>query len=408
MPTWTSEAADSRAASRTDRVPDAIRQEIAARAAAEGFEAFGVTRPEALGAAGDRFRSFLALGRHGRMDWLAAKADWRAAPRAMWPQVRSIVMVGANYGPAEDPLARLQHSEQAAISVYAQGDDYHDVLKKRLKRLGRWMAGRFDCDLKVFVDTAAVLEKPLAAAAGIGWQGKHTNLVSRRFGSWLFLGALYTDLDLPPDESHRDACGSCRRCLEVCPTDAFPAPYQLDARACLSYLTIEQDGPIPRRYRRAMGNRIYGCDDCLAVCPWNRFAQQASEAALQARTALHAPRLTELATLDDAGFRALFRKTAVKRIGRDRFVRNVAVALGNMRADSADRPAAIAALRRLLDDAAAPVRAMAVWALAEHLGAAGMAAEAAVRARDPEPMVRAEWADALGDTHSLGGATSTC
>ncbi|MEQ8349327.1 MAG: tRNA epoxyqueuosine(34) reductase QueG [Sneathiellaceae bacterium] len=391
MPTWTSEARQQ--APRPG--PAAVRQDIAARARAEGFDSVGVTRPEALGPAAERFLSFLALDRHGEMDWLARKAAWRADPRAMWPDLQSIVMVGCNYGPAEDPRAVLGRPDRGAISVYAQGDDYHEVLKKRLKRLGRWTAERFACQLKVFVDTAAVLEKPLAAAAGIGWQGKHTNLVSRDWGSWLFLGAMYTDLDLPADAPHRDACGSCRRCLDACPTDAFPAPYQLDARACLSYLTIELDGPIPLRYRRAMGNRIYGCDDCLAACPWNRFAARAADLALQARAALQAPRLADLAALDDAGFRALFRKTAVKRIGRDRFVRNVAVALGNLPGDGPARAEAVAALRPLLRDLSVPVRAMAVWALAQHLDPAALAALQPADPPERDPAVRAEWAAAL-------------
>jgi len=389
MPTWTSEAQGTVAGG---QAPGA-REEIAGQARREGFDAIGVTGPEAVQAAAGRFTEFLALGRHGQMDWLAAKAAWRTDPRAMWPRMRSAVLLGRNYGPDRDPLELLARPDRAAISVYARGDDYHDVLKKRLKALGRWMVGRFDCEVKVFVDTAAVLEKPLAAAAGLGWQGKHTNLVSRDFGSWLFLGAIYTDMALPRDRPHADACGSCRRCLEVCPTDAFPAPYQLDARACLSYLTIEHDGPIPARYRQAMGNRIYGCDDCLAVCPWNRFARTAADLALQARDELAAPRLVDLAALDDAGFRALFRKTAVKRIGRDRFVRNVAIALGNA-AGSPDAPAACSALRRLAGDAAAQVRAMAVWALARHLDREALRAVRAQRSAERDPAVLAEWSAA--------------
>lgn len=337
---------------------------------------------------------FLARGRHGQMRWLSAKAAWRSDPRAMWPGMRNAVLLGRNYGPDGDPLDLLARRDRGAISVYARGDDYHDVLKKRMKAMARWMVDRFGCEVKVFVDTAAVLEKPLAAAAGLGWQGKHTNLVSRAFGSWLFLGAIYTDLDLARDRPHGDACGSCRRCLDICPTNAFPAPYQLDARACLSYLTIEHDGPIPRRYRAAMGNRIYGCDDCLAVCPWNRFARRAADIALQEREALAAPLLVELAGLDDAGFRSLFRKSAVKRIGRDRFLRNVAVALGNA-FGSVGAAGARDALRRLLDDAAPQVRAMAVWGLSRHLDRDGLLAERARRGGEDDPMVLAEW-KALG------------
>jgi epoxyqueuosine reductase len=282
----------------------------------------------------------------------------RADPRVLWPGVRSVIMLGVNYGPDQDPLAILEQRRRGAISVYAQGDDYHDLIKKRLKALARWLAATASCEVKVFVDTAAVMEKPLAQAAGLGWQGKHTNLVSREFGSWLFLGAIFTDADLPRDEADVDHCGSCRACLDICPTSAFPAPYKLDARRCISYLTIENKGPIPREFRQAIGNRIYGCDDCLAVCPWNRFAAVGQHAKLQARADLAAPRLATLAALDDAGFRALFQGAPVKRIGRDRFVRNVLVAIGNS-ADASLIPSA----QVLLRDADPVVADAASWAL---------------------------------------------
>ena len=273
-------------------------------------------------------------------------------------EVRAIIMLGFNYGPTDDPLAILKERTRGAVSVYAQGDDYHDVIKPRLKTLGRWLIAQAGGDIKVFVDTAPVMEKPLAAAAGLGWQGKHTNLVSRAHGSWLFLGAIFTTLDLPPDSAESDHCGNCQACLDICPTAAFPAPYRLDARRCISYLTIEHKGPIPRALRPLIGNRIYGCDDCLAVCPWNKFAQAGHETRLAARDALRAPALADLARLDDAGFRALFSKSPVKRIGRDRFLRNVLIAIGN----SGDAALADEA-ERLLDDASPLVRGAAVWAL---------------------------------------------
>jgi epoxyqueuosine reductase len=300
--------------------------------------------------------------------------------------VRSVIMLGINYGPDHDPLEALQRHDRGIVSVYAQGDDYHEVIKPRLKELARWLVGEAGGDVKVFVDTAAVMEKPLAAAAGLGWQGKHTNLVSREFGSWLFLGAVFTTLDLPPDQPDADHCGSCQACLDICPTAAFPAPYRLDARRCISYLTIEHKGPIARELRPLMGNRIYGCDDCLAVCPWNKFAQVGREAKLAARDMLRAPKLAELAALDDAGFRALFAKTAVKRTGRDRFVRNVLIAIGNS-GDVALAPAA----ERLLGDGSALVRGAAVWALG-RLAPERLAQHAATRARERDPAVAEEWA----------------
>jgi epoxyqueuosine reductase len=296
-------------------------------------------------------------------------------------------MLGVNYGPDENPLAILQQRSRGAISVYAQGDDYHDLIKKRLKALARWLAAATGGEVKVFVDTAAVMEKPLAQAAGLGWQGKHTNLVSRQLGSWLFLGAIFTASDLPPDEADTDHCGSCRACLDICPTAAFPAPYKLDARRCISYLTIENKGPIPHEFRKAIGNRIYGCDDCLAVCPWNKFAQAGREAKLTAREDLRAPTLTELVRLDDTAFRARFTKSPVKRIGRDRFIRNVLIAIGN----SSDGALAAEA-NHLLDDESPLVRGAAVWALSQLMAPEDFA-ELAAKGRNAEPdeTVRAEW-----------------
>jgi epoxyqueuosine reductase len=350
-----------------------------------------VTRPDAIPHAKDALAQFLAAGQHGDMEWLAATAERRGDPRALWPDVRAVVMLAVNYGPTRDPLAILKARERGAISVYAQGDDYHDVIKPKLKALARWLVATAGGDVKVFVDTAAVMEKPLAASAGLGWQGKHTNLVSRGFGSWLFLGAIFTTLELPADAPEADHCGRCRACLDVCPTAAFPAPYRLDARRCISYLTIEHKGPIPRELRPLMGNRIYGCDDCLAVCPWNKFAQAGRDAKLAARAALQAPRLDELARLDDAAFRALFTKSPVKRTGRDRFVRNVLIAIGN----SGD--AALAAVaRELLDDASALVRGAAVWALGRLLTGEQLGRIAAARSgRETDPLVADEWSVAV-------------
>jgi epoxyqueuosine reductase len=336
-----------------------------------------------------RLESFLADGAHGDMTWLASNAARRASPTILWPDVRAVVMLGMNYGPGDDPLAILKKRDRAAISVYAQGDDYHDLIKGRLKELARWLTANAGGAVKVFVDTAAVMEKPLAAQGGLGWQGKHTNLVSRRHGSWLFLGSIFTTLDLPADAPEADSCGTCRACLDICPTAAFPAPYRLDARRCISYLTIEHKGPIPRDLRAAMGNRIYGCDDCLAVCPWNKFASQGREAKLAARATLRAPGLGELVRLNDAQFRALFSKTSIKRTGRDRFVRNVLIAIGN----SGD-PTLVAEAERLLADASPLVRGAAVWALSKLLPRSQFAALAS-RQIDPDPAVREEWAAAL-------------
>jgi epoxyqueuosine reductase len=343
--------------------PAALKQKLAHQALALGFDCIGVADPAAIADAANYFRSFLESGAHGDMDWLAASPERRTDPRVLWPDVRSVIMLGVNYGPDENPLAILEQRTRGAISVYAQGDDYHDLVKKRLKTLARWLVGASGAEVKVFVDTAAVMEKPLAQAAGLGWQGKHTNLVSREFGSWLFLGAIFTTSDLPRDDAEADHCGSCQACLDICPTAAFPAPYKLDARRCISYLTIENKGPIPHEFRKAIGNRIYGCDDCLAVCPWNKFAQTGREAKLAARDELRAASLADLARLDDTAFRALFAKSPVKRIGRDRFIRNVLIAIGN----SNDSALAVEA-ERLLDDASPLVRGAAIWALSQLMG----------------------------------------
>jgi epoxyqueuosine reductase len=352
-----------------------------------------VVRPDALGDAKRHLADFLAAGAHGDMTWMEANAERRGDPRALWPQVRSIIMLGVNYGPDEDPLAILAARQRGAISVYAQGDDYHEVIKPRLKAVARALVDRAGGDVKVFVDTAAVMEKPLAAAAGLGWQGKHTNLVSRQLGSWLFLGAIFTTLDLAPDAPEQDHCGTCRACLDVCPTDAFPAPYRLDARRCISYLTIEHKGPIPPELRAPIGNRIYGCDDCLAVCPWNKFARRGREAKLAARAALKAPRLADLARLDDRQFRALFAKSTIKRAGRDRFVRNVLIAIGN----SAD-PGLADEAERLIADRSPLVRGAAIWALGRLLPQRLAAVAAQYRPGEADASVAHEWAMALGET----------
>jgi epoxyqueuosine reductase len=360
------------------------------RARGLGFDAVGFAAPHLPRHRQRAYRRYIALGRHGDMAWLARDPERRQSPGALWPQARSVVVVGVNYGPDEDPLAALERRERATISVYARHRDYHDLIKGRLKQLAGWMHGRFGAAVKVFVDTAPVLEKPLAQQAGIGWQGKHSNLVSRRFGSWLFLGEIFTDLALPPDPPEVDHCGSCRACLDVCPTAAFPAPYQLDARRCISYLTIEHQGHIAREFRVAMGNRIYGCDDCLAVCPWNKFARSASETKLQAQDDLRAPPLAELVQLDDAAFRRRFAGSPIKRTGRDRFVRNVLIAIGN----SAE-PGLAALVEARLADPSPLVRAMAVWALRRLLGRAALRAHEHHRTAERDPAVLEEWREAL-------------
>ena len=364
-----------------------LKAALASEALSLGFDCVGVTDPADIAAAAEHFRAFLDTGAHGDMDWLAARPERRADPRVLWPGVRSVIMLGVNYGPDENPLHILQQRTRGAISVYAQGDDYHDLVKKRLKALARWLLAATGAEVKVFVDTAAVMEKPLGQAAGLGWQGKHTNLVSREFGSWLFLGAIFTAADLPRDTAEADHCGSCQACLDICPTAAFPAPYKLDARRCISYLTIENKGPIPHEFRKAIGNRIYGCDDCLAICPWNKFAQQGREIKLAARDELRGPDLADLAGLDDAAFRARFTKSPVKRIGRDRFIRNVLIAIGN-----ANDAALAVEAERLLEDQNPLVRGAAVWALSQLMGAAEFEALATSRiGAEPDESVRAEW-----------------
>jgi len=325
-----------------------LKQALWREARNAGFAKMGVCGPDAIPEAAKRLIAFVEADRHGQMGWMAERMSWRGNPEALWPEARSVIMLADLYTPEVNPLEALEHRDRATISVYAQNRDYHDVVKKRLKRVGRWLmeaatkraakaADSPDAEcacsvppqIKVFVDTAPVMEKPLAAAAGLGWQGKHTNLLSRDLGNWFFLGAIFTTVDLPADPPARESCGSCRACLDICPTDAFPAPFQLDARRCISYLTIEHKGPVDLELRGKLGNRIYGCDDCLAICPWNKFAVQATEMKYRARPELQSPKLEELARLDDAGFRALFSGSPIKRIGRDRFVRNVLYAIGN-------------------------------------------------------------------------------
>ena len=369
--------------------PVKIKAALIEHARAHGFDVAGVTKPDAVPEAKARLERFLADGAHGDMVWMAATAERRASPSALWPDVRSVIMLGMNHGPDENPLAILSRKDRAAISTYAKGDDYHELIKSRLKEIARWLVENAGGNVKVFVDTAAVMEKPLAASAGLGWQGKHTNLVSREFGSWLFLGSIFTTLDLPADDATEDSCGSCRACLDICPTAAFPEPYRLDARRCISYLTIEHKGPIPREFRAAMGNRIYGCDDCLAVCPWNKFAALGREAKLAARDSLRAPSLANLARLDDAKFRTLFAKTSVKRTGRDRFVRNVLIAIGNSGNASLAREA-----ERLLNDASPLVRGAAVWALGQLLPREKFAA---LQKSDADESVNEEWAAVTDD-----------
>lgn len=307
--------------------PARIRSLLEQQARAEGFSALGICAPDAVPELPQQLAAFLKDGRHGQMEWMAERSHWRAAPDALWPQARSVIMLAELYTPEHDPLEIIHHMDRGAVSVYAQGKDYHDLVKKRLKRLGGWLVGLTGAEIKVFVDTAPVMEKPLAQAAGLGWQGKHTNLLSRDLGSWFFLGSIFTTLDLPRDAPERSHCGSCRACLDACPTGAFPAPYQLDARRCISYLTIEHKGPVDPELRPLLGNRIYGCDDCLAACPWNKFAQAATE--LRYHGPHGGPALAELAALDDAGFRERFSGSPIKRIGRDRMVRNVLYAVGN-------------------------------------------------------------------------------
>ncbi len=371
--------------------PEESRADLAGalgREAAElGFGQIGICRPGSVRGAGAQLKDWVASGRQGDMGWMADRIAWRSDPAALWPDARSVIMLGESYAPGMDPLAALQRRDRAAISVYAQGRDYHDIVKKRLKRLGRWLIEQAGGEIKVFVDTAPVMEKPLAAAAGLGWQGKHTNLVSRELGSWFFLGAIFTTLDLPVDGAHDDRCGSCRACLDICPTAAFPAPYQLDARRCISYLTIELKGPIPREMRAPIGNRIYGCDDCLAACPWNKFAEAGQANLAYAGGDPEPPRLADLLGLDDAAFRERFRKSPIKRIGRDRFLRNVLIAAGN----SGQRNL-VPGVEALLADGSALVRGAAVWALSRLVSGAELRA---LRRGDADADVAEEWAAAV-------------
>jgi epoxyqueuosine reductase len=367
--------------------PARLRATLDAKAKALGFDALRVTQAEIPQETAAWLRDFVAAGRHGTMAWLEETLARRSDPRTLWPEAKSAIVVAMNYGPDEDPLAVTRLPGAGAISVYARGRDYHDIIKGKLKELAAQVAKLTHAEVKVFVDTAPLMEKPLAMAAGIGWQGKHTNLVSRAYGSWLFLGVILSAAALAADAPGEDACGSCRACLDACPTDAFPAPYQLDARRCISYLTIEHDGFIDPALRPGVGNRIYGCDDCLAVCPWNKFAQAGREAKLAARAELNAPRLEDLAALDDTAFRTLFTASPVKRIGRDRFVRNVLIAIGNS-GDARLLPAVIA----LLGDTAPQVRGMAVWACRRLMDDRAFAALAARHApAEADAAVAAEW-----------------
>ncbi|KAA3510934.1 tRNA epoxyqueuosine(34) reductase QueG [Agrobacterium rosae] len=367
---------------RAAKLTDFVRSE----ALSLGFDLCRITAPDSIPQAPERLREFIDNGFHGTMGWMEETQERRADPKTLWGDVRSVVMFGLNYGPDEDPRGILDRPDKGAISVYARNRDYHDVIKGRLKEIATRFAARAGEDVKVFVDTAPVMEKPLAAAAGLGWQGKHTNLVSRTHGSWLFLGSMFTTAELQRDEAERDHCGSCRACLDACPTNAFPAPYKIDARRCISYLTIEHKGPIPLEFRPMIGNRIYGCDDCLAACPWNKFAASASEMKLQARDDLKEPSITFLLTLDDAAFRTFFSGSPVKRIGRNRFVRNVLIAAGNS-GDSGF----IAQCQTLAQDSSPEVRAMAVWALSRLMDGESFTTYATTRAPEDDSNVLDEW-----------------
>ncbi|KEC72234.1 UNVERIFIED_ORG: epoxyqueuosine reductase [Rhizobium esperanzae] len=373
---------DDKERRRRDNLTEFVRTESAAK----GFDLCRITRPDAIPEAKQRLGQFIDAGRHGTMEWIAETRERRGDPLALWSEVRSVVVFGLNYAPEEDPRGILGKPDKAAISVYARNRDYHDIIKGRLKEIAMRFAARAGADVKVFVDTAPVMEKPLAAAAGLGWQGKHTNLVSRTHGSWLFLGSMFTTADLAVDEAETDHCGSCRACLDICPTAAFPAPYQIDARRCISYLTIEHKGPIDPDLRPLIGNRIYGCDDCLAACPWNKFAVSAAEMKLKARDDLKEPSLAFLLTLDDAAFRTFFSGSPVKRIGRDRFIRNVLIAAGN-----SGEKALIAQCRQLAADASPVVRGMAVWALSRLMEAGEFSGFATQRADETDDDVLTEW-----------------
>jgi len=363
------------------------REKLIGFAIEQGFDDVRFTSADFGSAPGENLEDFLQKKRHGEMDWLVAKKDRRQHPQSLWGGARSAIMVGLNYGPSSDPRALADHPERGIISVYAQGKDYHDVVKKRLKRIARWIVQEYGADVKVFVDTAPVMEKPLAAAAGLGWQGKHTNLLSRRFGSWLFLGVILTTAEIEPDEPETGDCGRCTACLDACPTDAFPAPYQLDARRCISYLTIETRAHIPREFRPLMENRIYGCDDCLAACPWNKFAKASREMAFQPRSELTAPRLRDLAQLDDPSFRSFFSGSPIKRLGRNRFVRNVLIALGNYK-----DPGQLDIVLPLLEDPSPIVRVAAIWALSQLTDVADFDGQKErLNEAEDDPDVKEEW-----------------
>lgn len=382
MPTSTFEY-QARPSARGQKLKNFLIEE----ARTHSFDLIGITTPDAIPLAGPRLMQALDAGYHGTMEWMAETAERRKSPDQLWPQVRSVIMLAMNYGPEDDPRALGALKDCGAISVYARHRDYHDLIKGRLKQIASRFAARAGEDVKVFVDTAPVMEKPLAGAAGLGWQGKHTNLVSRCYGSWLFLGSIFTTAQLPVDEAEQNHCGSCSACMSACPTDAFPKPYQLDARRCISYLTIELKEQIPFEFREKIGNRIYGCDDCLAACPWNKFAQKTREIKLQAREDLKMPRLADLVMLDDAAFRSFFSGSPVKRIGRDRFIRNVLVAIGN----SGDH-SHMSKIKRLLADSAAVVRGMAVWALAQLLSSNDFdCLRQTLAGAEKDDNVRAEW-----------------
>lgn len=370
--------------------PQKLIAEVKARAEALGFDAFGIARADARPDLPEKLAHALAEGWHADMEWMAETEERRGDPRRLWAEARSVILLGVNYGPETDPMALLAEKNIGIISAYARNRDYHDIIKGRLKELAGLMARRLGSDVKVFVDTAPLMEKPLAEAAGLGWQGKHSVLVSRQFGSWLFLGAILTDAELPPDTPGAESCGSCTRCLDICPTDAFPAPFRLDARKCLAYYSVEHKGPIPREFRVAMGNRVYGCDDCLAVCPWNKFASVSREAKLRSRAEFERPALADLVLLDDAGFRELFSGSPVKRIGHARFLRNVLICLGN-----SDNAAHLPAILTRMDDASPLVRGAAIWAL-RRLDPQGADAVRQERlAQESDADVREEWNGAV-------------
>lgn len=375
-------------ANRRAKLTEFIRKE----ASAIGFDLCRITHPDAVPESAIRLKEFVNAGFHGTMGWMEETLERRSSPKGLWGDVRSIVMFGLNYGPDEDPRPLLLEKDKANISVYARNRDYHDIIKGRLKEIATRFAARSGEDVKVFVDTAPVMEKPLAAAAGFGWQGKHTNLVSKSYGSWLFLGSMFTTAELDIDEPVGDHCGSCKACLGACPTNAFPAPYKIDARRCISYLTIEHKGPIPQEFREKIGNRIYGCDDCLSACPWNKFAQQSAEIKLQARDDLKAPDIAFLLTLDDAHFRGFFSGSPIKRIGRNRFIRNVLIAAGNSK-----NPLYIERCLELLKDPSGEVRAMSVWALKKLMPSDAFSALAASRSVDEDTEVKREWSLAAGE-----------